>query len=94
MDHPDFRVFGKIFATLGYPDRSWGMVKLTPKQQAEFIAAEPKVFFPVKGAWGRQGGTNVNLRTVRSEMLRKALEAAWANIATKRLTSRIQGQVL
>jgi hypothetical protein len=46
MHHPDFRVAGKIFATLGYPDKSWGMVKLTPEQQAELMHDEPKVFVP------------------------------------------------
>jgi hypothetical protein len=60
MDHPDFRVRGKIFATLGYPDAAWGMVKLSPEDQ-EVVAAEPDVFVPVKGAWGRQGNTNVRL---------------------------------
>ena len=51
MNHPDFRVGGKIFATLGYPDRSRGMVKLFPDQQAEFVAANPAMFVPVNGAW-------------------------------------------
>ena len=52
--HPDFRVRGKIFATLG-PEERWGMVKLTPEQQATFLRAEPDVFQPIKGAWGRRG---------------------------------------
>lgn len=94
MDHPDFRVSGKIFATLAYPDKAWGMVKLTPKQQAMFVKANPEAFVPVKGAWGRQGGTNVQLRVVTREILRKALTTAWTNTAPKRLASRIQGQVL
>lgn len=55
MDHPDFRVGGKIFATLGYPDAAWGMVKLTPVDQQLVVAAAPDVFVPVKGAWGRRG---------------------------------------
>ena len=94
MQHPDFRVSGKIFATLGYPDKGWGMVALTPKQQALFVDAKPEVFVPVKGAWGRKGATTVHLRSVTRESLRKALETAWTNKASKRLTSRIQGQVL
>jgi len=93
MDHPDFRISGKIFATLGYPNKSYGMVKLTPKQQALFVESDPEAFMPVKGAWGRQGGTNVYLRAVKKESLRKALESAWANRASKRITSKIQGQV-
>ena len=44
MRHPDFRVNGKIFATLGYPDSGWGMVKLTPEQQEVFVRAEAGVF--------------------------------------------------
>ncbi len=62
MHHPDFRVRGgKIFATLAYPDKKWGMVKLTPEQQEEFVRAEPEVFEPVKGGWGRGGATSVRL---------------------------------
>jgi hypothetical protein len=46
MDHPDFRVGGKIIATLGYPDESWGMVKLTPEQQWSFVTISPGAFRP------------------------------------------------
>ena len=52
MGHPDFRVKKKIFATLGAPDAGWGMVKLTPEQQKQFVCAEPNAFVPVKGGWG------------------------------------------
>lgn len=86
MHHPDFRVCGKIFATLGYPNKSWGMVKLRPKQQAVFMEEEPETFRAVKGAWGRQGATNVYLRAVKKETMRKALETAWANTVQKRLS--------
>ncbi len=55
MNHPDFRVAGKIFASLGVPDKNWGMVKLTPEQQRRFIGKVPKVFKPCSGAWGRGG---------------------------------------
>jgi hypothetical protein len=85
MGHPDFRVGGKIFATLGYPDAGWGMVKLTPDQQEAFVSAEPKVFSPVQGAWGRGGATRVSLRAARARSLRVALAAAWRNIAPRRL---------
>jgi hypothetical protein len=50
MGHPDFRVGGKIFAALGYPDEEWGMIKLTPEEQRNFIQANPDTFRPVKGA--------------------------------------------
>ena len=59
MNHPDFRVAGKIFSSLGVPAESWGMVKLTPDQQEEFVGTEPKVFVAVKGGWGRKGATSV-----------------------------------
>jgi hypothetical protein len=85
MDHPDFRVAGKIFATLGYPDKSCGMVKLSPEDQHNFAKDYPGVFIPVKGAWGRGGATSVHLKTAKKEILRKALEAAWRNTAPKRL---------
>jgi hypothetical protein len=52
MDHPDFRVGGKVFATLGYPTDEWAMVKLGPDEQLALCAAKPKIFVPVKGAWG------------------------------------------
>jgi hypothetical protein len=88
MDHPDFRVRGKIFATLGYPDQGWGMVKLTPEQQTSLVRAEPAVFVPAKGAWGRRGSTIVRLDTVDQVTLSGALVAAWRNVAPKRLSDR------
>lgn len=86
MHHPDFRVGGKIFATLGYPDPAWAMVKLFPDQQQEFVAAEPQVFVPVKGAWGRQGCTNVLLKAATRTTVRTALQAAWENTQKKQRT--------
>jgi hypothetical protein len=88
MNHPDFRVRGKIFATLAERDESWGMVKLTPEDQQRFIKAEPDVFTPVKGAWGRQGCTTVHLPSATEEKLRPALVAAWRNVATAALAKK------
>jgi hypothetical protein len=88
MDHPDFRVAGKIFATLGYPDAAWGMVKLSPIDQELFIHADPVTFVAVKGAWGRGGATNVCLRSARKPLLQKALASAWRNTAPPRLTAQ------
>jgi hypothetical protein len=85
MDHPDFRVGGKIFATLGAPDAAWGMLKLTPEQQEQWIDAEPDVLAPVKGGWGRRGATNVRLAAATAKKLRRALVDAWKNVAPKRL---------
>ena len=72
MDHPDFRVGNKIFATLGYPDDGWGMVKLSPRDQMQFVEGESKAFLPVKGAWGRQGATIVRLSAVTKTSLQRA----------------------
>jgi hypothetical protein len=87
MGHPDFRVGGKIFATL-WPDGGWGMVKLTPDQQEAFVSAEPAVFAPVPGGWGRGGATRVELRAARTASLRTALAAAWRNTAPRRVAER------
>ena len=83
MNHPDFRVGGKIFATLGYPQDDVGMVKLKPEQQKSLIQAEPEAFFPAKGAWGLRGATHVRLAHARKRTLRKALATAWANVKAK-----------
>ena len=88
VDHPDFRVGKRVFATLGYPDATFGMVKLTPVQQAEFVAAHPTVFAPVKGGWGRSGSTNVRLRTATRDTLKPALAAAWRNVAPPAITTK------
>ena len=89
MHHPDFRVEGKIFATLGYPDDGWAMVKVTPLEQEMFVKAQPTVFNPCAGAWGRRGCTNVRLRGVRKPTLRRALEAAWRLAAPETLARRL-----
>ena len=85
MSHPDFRVGGRIFATLGYPDEEWGMIKLTPEAQRSFVRADPAVFRPVKGAWGRRGNINVYLLKAKIDKTREALGVAWRNTAPKRL---------
>jgi hypothetical protein len=85
MGHPDFRVRGKIFATLT-PDGDRGMVKLTPEQQATFVRDEPDVFEPAAGAWGRRGCTYVRLESALELTVREALLAAWRNTAPKHLT--------
>ncbi len=87
MDHPDFRVRGKIFATLG-PDEQWGMVKLTPEQQATFLHADSSVFEPASGEWGKSGATIVRLDEAREETVRQALIDAWRNTAPKRMVEK------
>ena len=85
MSHPDFRVGGKVFATLGWPDAACAMVKLTADQQRAFVHAEPQTFQPVKGGWGRRGSTQVRLARASTPALREALASAWRNVAPKRL---------
>ncbi len=87
MGHPDFRVGGKVFATLSYPDRSRAMVSLTPEEQRFFVGADPTTFTPVTGGWGKSGATSVILRTAEKTSVRAALTAAWERRAGKRPAS-------
>lgn len=91
MNHPDFRAAGKIFATLGYPDASWGMVKLNAEQQREFIQLSPSTFSPVPGGWGRQGSTRVHLESADEPLLCEALTIAWRNAKAKPASKRKPG---
>ncbi|MDE2468028.1 MAG: MmcQ/YjbR family DNA-binding protein [Bradyrhizobium sp.] len=79
--HADFRAGKRTFATLGYPDPNWGMVKLTPEQQSVLVEAEPDIFRPVPGGWGKYGSTNVRLAKASATTLRSALTQAWSNVA-------------
>ena len=79
----DFRVGKRIFATLGHPDENWGTLKLTPEQQSMLVDAEPDIFRPVPGGWGRQGYTNVHLAKADATTLKSALTMAWENVAPK-----------
>ena len=84
----DFRVGGRIFATLGYPDAAWGMVKLTPSEQAWLLATEPEMFRPVLGTWGQRGSTHVQLTVATELVLQDALQKAWRRQAPARLLRR------
>lgn len=86
MAHPDFRVGGKIFATLGYPDADHGMVVLPPEEQEKFVKSDSGAFAPAKGAWGRRGSTCVCLEAIDAPTLQRAMEIAWRQRAPKRLT--------
>ena len=85
MDHPDFRVRNKIFATLGYPDKGWAMVNVTLNQRKVLLREDPEAYVPVKGFWGRNGATMVQLRAAKKAMVLKALTAAWCKTAPKTL---------
>ena len=86
MGHPDFRVNGRIFATL-HDGETVGMVKLTPEQQQQFVG-EHRAFAPENGAWGRQGCTQVRLDAVDEETLGEALTLAWRNVGRMAAVSR------
>ena len=77
MGAPDFRVGGKIFATLASERQGYGNLKLTPEQQAEFVRELPEVFLPIPGGWGRMGMTHIRLAKASEYVLGGALRAAW-----------------
>jgi len=81
----DFRVGGKIFATLSREAEGCGVLLLTPEQQAGMVEDEPEVFSPVPGGWGRKGSTRVRLAKVAPDILEGALRAAWLRRAPKGL---------
>ena len=85
MGHPDFRVRGKIFATLGYPDATKAVVRITSAQQDMLSRAEPEAFAPVPGAWGARGATIITLKKARKAATLDALLMAWKNTAPKSL---------
>ena len=93
MGHPDFRVGGKIFATLGYPDNQCGTVMLSPEDQSVLVRQYPKAFTPAAGAWGRSGSTAVQLRHAPASAVRLAIEAAWERraLGTKPVRARSRG---
>ena len=86
--HPDFRICGKVFATLGWPDSAWGMVKLPIEEQQKYTTAQPFVFEPVPGAWGRRGSTKIRLAAATPNAVEQALLTAWRHVAPKRLAAK------
>jgi hypothetical protein len=77
MGSADFRVGGRIFATLAHMKQGYGNLMLTPEQQAEFVAEQPDVFLPVAGGWGRGGATHIRLNKANEDLLEGGLRAAW-----------------
>jgi hypothetical protein len=77
MGAPDFRVGGRIFATLASEKQGYGNLMLTPEQQAAFVAELPVVFLPIKGGWGRMGMTHIRLDAANEDLLAGALRTAW-----------------
>lgn len=77
MGAADFRVGGRIFATLASESQGYGNLMLTPKQQAEFVAERPDLFLPVAGGWGRNGATHLRLAAANEDVLAGSLQTAW-----------------
>ncbi len=77
MGAPDFRVGGRIFATLASESHGYGNLMLTPEQQAAFVADAPEVFLPIAGGWGGNGATHVRLAEASEDTLAGALHTAW-----------------
>ena len=77
MGNPDFRVGGRIFATLASQDQGYGNLKLTAEQQGVFVEKLPQVFLPIAGGWGRMGMTHIRLAAATEDVLRGALHTAW-----------------
>jgi len=77
MGAADFRVGGRIFATLASQAKGYGNLALTPAQQAEFVRELPDVFLPIRGGWGRMGATHIRLARASEETLAGALRTAW-----------------
>ena len=86
VGHPDFRAGekGRIFATVGHPDDDSAVLILEPEQQQELIGRYPEMLEPVSGGWGRRGSTRVLLRAASPEVVKAAMEIAWAKATAKR----------
>ena len=77
MGSPDFRVGGRIFATLAAEAKGYGNLMLTPEQQSVFVEEEPELFLPVHGGWGKMGATHICLAKANEDALIGALRTAW-----------------
>src|ERR1700733_15227509 len=77
MGSPDFRVGGRIFATLAHQHQGYGNLMLSPEQQAAFVTEQPEVLLPVAGGWGRKGVTHIRLAVANEDVLAGALHTAW-----------------
>ena len=91
----DFRVGGRIFATLASVKQGYGNLMLTPEQQSEFVREMPEVFIPIKGGWGRMGATHIRLAEASEDVMAGALRAAWNVRVSKNARTqkrKMQGQ--
>jgi hypothetical protein len=88
MGAPDFRVDGRIFATLASAKQGYGNLMINPEQQAAFVEEMPEVFLPIHGGWGRMGMTHIRLATATEDVLTGALHTAWKLRVEKNAKSR------
>ena len=91
MGAPDFRVGGRIFATLASQKQGYGNLMLTPEQQADFVGEAPEVFLPISGGWGRMGATHIRLAQASEDVLTGALQTAWKLRIEKNKKSKTKG---
>jgi len=94
MGAPDFRVGGRIFATLASQAQGYGNLMLTPEQQAAFVEELPEVFVPIAGGWGRMGATHIRLATASEDVLAGSLHTAWKLRVEKNAKSGKKGRPL
>ena len=87
MGQPDFRVGGRIFATLAAASQGYANLMLSPEQQAMFVEELPEVFVPIPGGWGKNGATHLRLAAANKDVLEGALRAAWKLRLEKNLRS-------
>jgi hypothetical protein len=92
MSAPDFRVGGRIFATLAHEHLGFGNLMLSPELQHSLIAEAPEVFLPVSGGWGRRGITHIRLAEATPQQLLKGLQLAWNLRVQKNDKSRTKGR--
>ena len=97
MGAADFRVGGRIFATLASQAQGYGNLMLTPEQQADFVRELPEVFLPIPGGWGRMGATHIRLAKASEDVLEGALRTAWRlrlekNARTKNAKKKTSGK--
>jgi hypothetical protein len=83
MGHADFRVGGRIFATLASIDNGFGNLMLDPEQQKAFVDELPEIFLPIPGGWGRMGATHIRLSAANEDVVQGALQVAWKLRITK-----------
>jgi hypothetical protein len=88
MGHPDFRVGGKIFASID-ASGARGCIRLEPERQEMLMAAEPGLFEPAEGYWGRKGWTYLTLAPADEATARSVLAASWRGVAPKSLISSV-----